>query len=57
MCSTISDSTDYYRRQELIAIFAKMQGLDQISSLVATQLSEENRAFRLRWTRVGQSGL
>lgn len=57
ICATISDSTDYYRRQELIVVFAKMQGLDHISSLVATQLSEENRAFRQRWASVGQSGL
>lgn len=57
ICATISDSTDYYRRQELIAVFAKMQGLDQISTLVATQLAEENRVFRQRWASVGQSGL
>ncbi len=57
MCSDISDSTDYYRRQELIAVFAKMQGLDQIATLVASQLGEENRPFRQRWARVVQSGL
>ena len=57
MNTTVSDSTDYYRRQELIVIFAKMNGLDQIAAVVASQLSEENRAFRLRWARVAQSGL
>lgn len=57
MCAPISDSTDYYRRQELIVVFAKMQGLEHISTLVATQLAEENRAFRQRWARVTQSGL
>ncbi|MFZ4764346.1 MAG: hypothetical protein ACOYMN_05285, partial [Roseimicrobium sp.] len=54
--STISDSTDYYRRQELIVVFAKMQGLDQIATTVATQLMEENRPFRQRWARFEQSG-
>jgi hypothetical protein len=57
MCATISDSTEYYRRQELIVVFAKLQGLDQIATLVATQLAEENRDFRQRWARVAQSGL
>jgi len=53
---TISDSTDYYRRQELIVVFAKMQGLDQTASSVAGQLMEENRGFRQRWAKVEQSG-
>ena len=57
MNANISDSTDYYRRQELIAVFAKMRGLDHISTLVASQLAEENRPFRQRWARVSQSGL
>ncbi len=55
-CQRISDSTEYYRRQELIAVFAKMEGLDQMAHTVAAQLMEENRAFRQRWTRVEQSG-
>ena len=55
-CQTISDSTEYYRRQELIAVFAKVEGLDQMAHAVAAQLMEENRAFRQRWTRVEQSG-
>ncbi len=54
---TITDSTDYYRRQELIVIFAKMQGLSHISTSAAAQLMEENRAFRQRWARVEQSGM
>jgi serine/threonine protein kinase len=57
MLTNISDSTDYYRRQELIAVFAKMRGLDHISTLIASQLAEENRPFRQRWARVGQTGL
>jgi hypothetical protein len=55
-CQRISDSTEYYRRQELIAVFAKVEGLDQMAHAVAAQLMEENRAFRQRWTRVEQSG-
>lgn len=54
---SISDSTDYYRRQELIVVFAKMQGLNHIVMPVASQLMEENRAFRQRWARVEQSGM
>jgi eukaryotic-like serine/threonine-protein kinase len=57
IAETISDSTDYYRRMELIVVFAKMQGLEQLSMSVAGQLMEENRAFRQRWARVEQSGL
>ncbi|MCE9519655.1 MAG: hypothetical protein K8R87_08905, partial [Verrucomicrobia bacterium] len=55
-CLTIRDSTEYYRRQEMIAVFAKLQGLDNMASTVAAQLMEENRAFRQRWTLVEQSG-
>ena len=53
---SVSDSTDYYRRQELIAIFAKIQGLSQTATTVAGQLMEENRPFRQRWARVEQGG-
>lgn len=52
----VTDSTDYYRRQELIAVFAKMQGLDQTATTVAGQLMEENRDFRQRWALAEQSG-
>jgi len=55
-CQRINDSAEYYRRQELIAVFAKMEGLEQMAHTVAQQLMEENRAFRQRWTRVEQSG-
>ena len=55
-CASVRDSTDYFRRQEMIAVFAKLQGLDQMAHTVAAQLMEENRAFRQRWTRVEQSG-
>ena len=54
---SITDSTDYYRRQELIVVFAKMQGLNHIALPAANQLMEENRAFRQRWARVEQSGM
>jgi serine/threonine protein kinase len=52
----VTDSTDYYRRRELIVIFAKVQGLDQMANAVAAQLMEENRSFRQRWTKVEQTG-
>ncbi len=55
-CQGVSDSTDYYRRQEMIAIFAKTVGLDQMAQAVAGQLMEENRAFRQLWTNVEQGG-
>jgi serine/threonine protein kinase len=52
----VSDSTDYYRRQELIAIFARVQGLQTVAAHVADQLMEENRGFRSRWLKVLQNG-
>jgi hypothetical protein len=55
-CAQVSDSTDYYRRQELIAIFARVQGLQTVAAHVADQLMEENRGFRSRWLRVLQNG-
>ena len=55
-CETISDSTAYYGRQELIVVFAKMQGLDEMANAVASQLMEENRGFRHRWMKVAQAG-
>ncbi len=55
-CAPIRDSTEYYRRQEMIAVFAKLQGLDHMANTVAAQLMEENRAFRQRWTLLEQSG-
>ncbi|MDB6118951.1 MAG: Serine/threonine protein kinase [Verrucomicrobiaceae bacterium] len=51
-CSTISDTPDYQHRQELIAIFARMQGLTDVASTVATQLMDESRPFRQRWMKV-----
>ena len=41
---------------ELIAIFARVQGLQTVASHVAEQLMEENRSFRSRWLRVLQNG-
>ncbi len=54
---TVTDSTDFYRRQELMVVFAKAQGLDHTAEVMAGQLMEENRAFRVRWARVEQAGL
>lgn len=50
--SLTTDSTDFYRRQELIAAFARVAGLPNLSATVAAQLMEENRAFRSRWMKV-----
>ena len=52
----VSDSTNYYRRQELSAIFARVQGLQTVAAHVADQLMEENRGFRSRWLKVLQNG-
>lgn len=54
---TISDSTDYYRRQELIAAFAKVSGQEDLAASVSTALMEENRGFRMRWMKVLQGGI
>lgn len=53
----VTDSTDYYRRQELIAAFARVQGMQDLSTTIATQLMEENRDFRSRWMQVLQGGI
>ncbi len=55
-CATVSDSTEYYLRQEEIARFARVQGLTTVSSNVAAQLMDENRGFRSRWLALLQSG-
>ena len=54
---SVTDSTDYYQRQEWIAVFARVNGLQSFSSVVAAQLMEENREFRLRWMKVLQGGI
>ena len=51
-CSTVNDTPDYQRRQELIAVFARVEGLTEVASSVATQLMDESRPFRLRWMKV-----
>lgn len=51
-CNSISDTPDYQHRQELIAIFARMQGLTEVASNVAAQLMDESRPFRQRWMKV-----
>ncbi|MCW0220579.1 MAG: hypothetical protein OJI67_19790, partial [Prosthecobacter sp.] len=50
----VTDSTDYYTRQERIAVFARVTGLHNLSATVAAQLMEENRSFRTRWMKVVQ---
>jgi hypothetical protein len=47
-----TDSTEYYQRQECIAAFARVAGLQSLSATVAAQLMEENRSFRSRWMKV-----
>lgn len=47
-----TDSSDYYRRQEMIAVFARMTGLNAVSAAVSAALMEENRGFRMRWLKV-----
>ncbi len=49
-----TDSTDYYQREERIAVFARVTGLHSLSATVAAQLMEENRGFRSRWMKVVQ---
>jgi tRNA A-37 threonylcarbamoyl transferase component Bud32 len=53
----VTDSTDYYRRQEIIASFARLNGLTQLSATIAAQLMEENRFFRSRWMKVMEAGI
>jgi len=52
-----TDSTEYYRRQEIIAAFARLNGLTQLSTTIAAQLMEENRPFRSRWMKVMEAGI
>ncbi len=52
-----TDSTDYYRRQENTAAFARLNGLAQLSATIAAQLMEENRSFRTRWMKVMEAGI
>lgn len=50
----VTDSTEFYERQERIAVFARLTGLHSLSATVAAQLMEENRGFRSRWMKVVQ---
>jgi eukaryotic-like serine/threonine-protein kinase len=53
----VQDSTDYYRRQELCAIFAHQQGLREEPYRSQTQeLMQEHRGFASRWLQVLQGG-
>ncbi|MFO1485157.1 MAG: serine/threonine-protein kinase [Verrucomicrobiaceae bacterium] len=56
-CAQTTDSTDYYRRQEILASFARLNGLTQLSATIAAQLMEENRSFRTRWMKVMEAGI
>jgi tRNA A-37 threonylcarbamoyl transferase component Bud32 len=55
--SQVTDSTDYYRRQENTAAFARLNGLTQLSTTIAAQLMEENSSFRMRWMKVMAAGI
>ncbi|CAN5899836.1 hypothetical protein BH11VER1_BH11VER1_41450 [soil metagenome] len=55
-CDGVTDSTDFYRREELIVVFAKIQGIEPYVATLTSQLLEENRDFRLRWAQVELSG-
>lgn len=48
----VTDSTEYYRRLELTAVFARVAGLQSVSAMIAAPLMEENRGFRMRWLKV-----
>jgi len=48
----VRDSTEYYRRMELMAVFARVNGLQTLSATIAVPLMEENREFRMRWLKV-----
>ena len=52
----ITDSDDYFRRKEQLAVFARLEGLHAESDIVAKELITENRACRLRWLRIMQGG-
>ncbi len=53
----VTDSTEYYRRQENTAAFARLNGLMQLSTTIAAQLMEENSSFRTRWMKVMAAGI
>lgn len=53
----VTDSTEFYHRQETVAAFARLNGLAQLSATIADQLMEENRPFRARWMRMMETGI
>ena len=53
----VTDSTDYYRRRELAAAFARAAGLTALSNTLAAQLMGENRPFRSRWMKLAEAGI
>jgi hypothetical protein len=48
----VTDSTDYYRRMELKALFARASDLRSLASVIAAGLMEEHRGFRARWLKL-----
>jgi hypothetical protein len=49
-----TDSTELYQRQEEIAAFARTHGLRDLANTLASNLMEESRGFRQRWSRLIQ---
>ncbi|WP_395737747.1 serine/threonine-protein kinase [Prosthecobacter sp.] len=57
LIAQVTDSTDYYRRLESTAAFARLNGLTQLSTTIAAQLREENASFNMRWMKVMAAGI
>ncbi|WP_395752061.1 serine/threonine-protein kinase [Prosthecobacter sp.] len=57
LVAQVTDSTEYYRRLESAAAFARLNGLTQLSTTIAAQLREENASFLMRWMKVMAAGI
>ena len=53
----LKDSTECYRREELMVAFAKLTGQEDAATSLASVLMEENREFRARWMKVLLGGI
>jgi tetratricopeptide (TPR) repeat protein len=53
----LTDSTECYRREELMVAFAKLTGQEDAATNLAAVLMEENREFRSRWMKVLLGGI
>jgi len=53
----LTDSTECYRREELMVAFAKLTGQEDVATNLASVLMEENREFRSRWMKVLLGGI